>query len=181
VVGLGGVRMIDWITTTGAVGLAVAFFVAVYTKLATWNDTKRWITNVGLIWPTGVLILSVVCEATLSLLLVVWPKVGGVGVVVWLVPTTALLHRSLRRGLPCSCFGGGRVLGSSRRWPLIRNGILAIFGLLLLLLHMPPGAIGWPTRLLAAMIASTVAIGVVSGRPDPRRFDPLPSAAAIPG
>lgn len=163
-----------------SVVLASILLVAMYTKVAAWDQTRRWLRELGLIEPTLVLSLTVASEGVLALLLLARPTIGGVALVVWLLPVTAFLRRSHRLQLTCSCFG---TAAGGHRYGLmyVRNAAMGVAGLTLAALPWPVAASpGLSARLGASLALVAPTLAILLGRPDQSRFDPLPATPPAP-
>lgn len=91
---------------TAALLLSAIFAWAALAKLSDQATTARAFGVMGL--PTPRLLARVVplAEAGLALLLVAFPRTGGVAALCLLAAFSLVLRRARHRGAPCSCFGG---------------------------------------------------------------------------
>ncbi len=95
------VGLLDLVAVVGV----VTFSAAAALKIADWPATAVWLRELHLPSPERLAVVGIVSELALIGGLVLAPRLALVAAAVWLVPATALLVYSDRRGASCGCFG----------------------------------------------------------------------------
>lgn len=141
--------------TVGLLDLAamlgvVTFSAAAALKVADWPATAVWLRELDLPTPERLAALGIASEAALIGGLTLAPRFALVAAAVWLIPATALLVYSHRRGASCGCFGS-KV--SSPATAIIRNVTLGVLFLI--------GAVAGSAQAVPSTSVALLAVGVV--------------------
>ena len=120
------------------------------------RDTDAGFAALGVPAPEAAARAVPATELVLAVLLLAYPRPGGVAALALLVIFSVLLGGAVRRGVTtgCNCFGAARVEPVSRV-DVVRNGLLALLAV---------AALGAPSPTVPHPVAAVVALaGVAAG------------------
>ncbi len=136
------------LATLAVLILATAFTSSVVGKIAHWDETTDWFSELWprlprLVGPLGVIAAELGILVTLAL----WPKLGSPLAAAWLCAASAVLWRTRRRISSCACFGRQKPITMRTA---ARNVALGILSLVATALHNVTTTTADPAGLLAA-------------------------------